>query len=67
MSCNCKHGVPLGECKLGEPDCNKPKWNSLTKEDIMDLFKVYPADLGFNILCDQVKLIDDKLREKNRA
>ena len=26
-TCNCKHGVPLGECKLGEPDCNKPKIN----------------------------------------
>ena len=41
------------------------QWISLTKEDIMSLFKVYPADPGFYILCDQVKMIDDMLKEKN--
>ena len=61
----CKHGVPKGVCTLGEKDCNKPGWNSLTKIEIMELFKVYPSDPGFHMLCDQVKLIDDKLKEKN--
>jgi hypothetical protein len=55
------HPSVLDRIKFTSPS----QWKDLSKEDIMDLFKVYPADPGFNILCDQVKMISDKLKEKN--
>ncbi len=60
----CKHGLPLGMCRLGEKDCKQSTWQGLTDDEIVKELERTDEYMGKSFFAG-VRWAEQALKEKN--
>lgn len=63
----CKHGVLLGACTLCTKEHTKKEWQSLSDDEIRDIYKNYQRGYYEEDFFNFARAIEQALREKNHA